>query len=157
VVLQTSSYWQAKNAQPLQIKLLPELELHPWLLRQQQEHSKVLLKNIISKKFPKRLVECFCQNHDIVQRIHRYDTEQLSSIADLFQHWLFWPEGTQGYRLAEVTIGGVDTDAISSKTMQAKQVPHLYFIGEVLDVAGHLGGYNFQWAWSSGFTAGQFV
>ncbi|MCW8931550.1 MAG: NAD(P)/FAD-dependent oxidoreductase [Gammaproteobacteria bacterium] len=159
-VLQISSYWKVENNQSgksIHIKLLPELNLHEWLLEQQTQQAKVLVKNILSRKIPKRLAECFCQIHGIDKPINQYNSLELKTIADVFQNWNFWPDGTEGYRVAEVTVGGVDTNDLSSKTMEAKQVDGLFFIGEVVDVTGHLGGYNFQWAWSSGYTAGQFV
>ena len=154
-VLQISSYWT--GADPVHIKLLPELELFDWLLMQQQKQPKMMLKNILAQSFSKRLVECFCTGNDTSKPINQYNNQELKTIAELFQNWRFWPQGTEGYRVAEVTVGGVDTQELSSKTMEVKKVPGLYFIGEVVDVTGHLGGYNFQWAWASGYTAGQFV
>ncbi len=159
VVLQISSYWQTgnKSAQGLSMCLLPELDLYDWLQQQQAEHPKVLVKNSLAGKLPKRLAECLCQIHHIDKPLNQYNEAQLKSISDVFQHWQFWPDGSEGYRVAEVTVGGVDTSELSSKTMQSKKVPGLYFIGEVVDVTGHLGGYNFQWAWASGYAAGQYV
>ena len=159
-VLQISSYWKVENThlgESIRIKLLPELNLYEWLSEQQNQQSKVLVKNLLSRKIPKRLAECLCQIHSIDKPVNRYNSSELKMIADVFQDWHFWPDGTEGYRVAEVTVGGVDTNELSSKTMQAKKVEGLYFIGEVVDVTGHLGGYNFQWAWSSGYAAGQFV
>lgn len=155
VVLQVSSYWLAQES--LVIKLLPDLNLYEWLQEQQKLQAKVLVKNILSQKMPKRLVETICQIHQIDKPVNQYNLAALKRIAKLFQNWHFWPDGTEGYRVAEVTVGGVDTNDLSSKTMQAKNIDGLYFIGEVMDVTGHLGGYNFQWAWSSGYTAGQTV
>ncbi len=160
VVLQISSYWQVEKSrmgQSLKIKLLPDFELHEWLLEQQARHEKVLIKNLLARKFPRRLVNCLCQIHSIDKPVNQYDSKELKLIADNFQDWHFWPDGTEGYRVAEVTVGGVDTNELSSKTMQTKKVEGLFFIGEVVDVTGHLGGYNFQWAWSSGYAAGQYV
>jgi predicted Rossmann fold flavoprotein len=159
-VLQISSYWQiAKSyaSESVRIKLLPELDMYEWLGNQKTEQAKMLVKNLLARKMPKRLAECFCQLHAIDKPINQYNEAELKRIAEIFQDWHFWPDGTEGYRVAEVTVGGIDTDDLSSKTMAAKAVPGLYFIGEVVDVTGHLGGFNFQWAWSSGFTAGQFV
>ena len=160
-ILQISSYWTAsyKNncSQPIMIKLLNDIDLFEWLLEQQKLQGNMLLKNILAQQFPKRLVAVFTKKHSIERPLKQYQYDELKLIADLFQAWQFWPDGTEGYRVAEVTIGGVDTDELSSKTLAAKKVSGLYFIGEVVDVTGHLGGYNFQWAWSSGFTAGQFV
>ncbi len=160
VVLQISSYWKVEHArmgESLKIKLLPDLDLEQWLLAQQAQQEKVLVKNLLSRKMPRRLVICLCQIHSIDKAINQYDAEEIRIIAAIFQDWHFWPDTTEGYRVAEVTVGGVDTNELSSKTMQAKKIAGLYFIGEVLDVTGHLGGYNFQWAWSSGYAAGQFV
>ncbi len=156
-VLQISSYWLVEAGRSIQIKLLPELDLHKWLLQQQTHQANLLVKNILAQKMPKRLVECLCHLHAIDKPVKQYNESGLKEIADVFQNWHFWPDGTEGYRVAEVTIGGVDSNDLSSKTMQAKNIKGLYFIGEVVDVTGHLGGYNFQWAWSSGYTAGQFV
>lgn len=154
-VLQISSYWLADGY--ITIDLLPDLDLYQWLIEQQSKHPKMLLKNILSQQLSKRLVECFCQSHPIDKPINQYNEAMLKTIADIFQNWQFWPDGTEGYRVAEVTVGGVDTHELSSKTMQSKKITGLYFIGEVVDVTGHLGGFNFQWAWASGYTAGQFV
>jgi predicted flavoprotein YhiN len=89
--------------------------------------------------------------------LRQYTDAELSAVADKLERWVLRPAGTEGYKKAEVTVGGVDTDDLSSKTMEARRVPGLYFIGEVVDVTGHLGGHNFQWAWSSGHVAGQYV
>ena len=159
-VLQISSYWTAQNKnliEPIIIKLLADMDLKQWLLEQQEQQSNVMLKNILAQQLPKRLVDIFAHSHSIDRPIKQYQSEALGLIAGLFQQWQFWPDGTEGYRVAEVTIGGVDTHELSSKTLETKKVAGLYFIGEVLDVTGHLGGYNFQWAWASGFTAGQYV
>lgn len=159
-VLQISSYWITQREQKpdsIKINLLPDIDLYDWLLEQQSEQANMMLKNILSNLFPKRLVECFCQQHEINHPIKRYNNETLKIVSELFQNWQFQPDGTEGYRVAEVTLGGVDSSELSSRTMQTKKVPGLYFIGEVVDVTGQLGGYNFQWAWSSGFAAGQFV
>ena len=159
-ILQISSYWTRHNkslVEPIHIKLLSAFDLYDWLLKQQEQQSNVMLKNILGQQFPKRLVEVFTQDELMNMPIKQYHHDVLKSISELFQSWHFWPAGTEGYRVAEVTIGGVDSNELSSKTMQVKKVSGLYFIGEVVDVTGHLGGYNFQWAWSSGFSAGQYV
>ncbi|MCU7837452.1 MAG: NAD(P)/FAD-dependent oxidoreductase [gamma proteobacterium symbiont of Taylorina sp.] len=159
-ILQISSYWvtQKKDiSAPVSIKLLAEIDLFDYLLEQQRRHSGMMLKNILSQQLPKRLIEIFCHTQFIERPVKQYQREELKIISDLFQNWQFWPDGTEGYRVAEVTMGGVDTNELSSRTMQAKKISGLYFIGEVVDVTGQLGGYNFQWAWSSGFSAGQFV
>lgn len=159
-VLQISSYWKVENnhtGESLIIKLLPELDLYSWLLEHQIQQPKTLVKNLLSRKIPRRLAECLCHIHAFDKPVNQYNSSELKAISDAFQDWHFWPDGTEGYRVAEVTVGGVDSNELSSKTMQTKKVKGLYFIGEVVDVTGHLGGYNFQWAWSSGYTAGQFV
>ena len=159
-VLQISSYWRVEDSQSgksILIKLLPDMDLYEWLLEQQLQQPKTLLKNILSQKIPKRLVESFCPLNQMDKPVNQYNLAGLKTIANIFQDWHFWPDATEGYRVAEVTVGGIDTNDLSSRTMQAKNVDGLYFIGEVVDVTGHLGGYNFQWAWSSGYAAGQFV
>jgi len=159
-ILQISSYWMKNKttlSEPISIKLSADIDLYDYLLKQQKDQPKIMLKNCLSQIFPKRLVECFCISKQIDKPINQYQHEDLEMMSRVFQNWQFWPEGTEGYRVAEVTLGGVDTNELSSRTMQAKKVSGLYFIGEVVDVTGQLGGYNFQWAWSSGFTAGQFV
>ena len=116
------------------IKFMPDLDLYDWLIEQQSQQPKVLVKNILSQKMPKRLVECFCQIDQIDKPVNQYNTITLKTISDYFQNWHFWPEGTEGYRVAEVTVGGVDSNDLSSKTLQAKNVEGLFFIGEVVDV-----------------------
>ena len=106
---------------------------------------------------PKRLVSCLLTDNVLNISLPDLSDRQIQQIADELHHWTIKPNGTEGYRTAEVTVGGIDTDALSSKTMESKQVPGLYFIGEVVDVTGWLGGYNFQWAWSSAWCAGQYV
>jgi len=154
-ILQISSYWNAGDT--LSINLLPDIDLATELKNIKQQNSKSLLKTILAKYFPKRLISIFLS--DIISNTCLQDipNEQLEKIGQTFQRWQIKPNGTEGYRTAEVTLGGVDCDEISSKTMASKKVPDLYFIGEVLDVTGWLGGYNFQWAWSSGWCAGQYV
>lgn len=154
-VLQISSCWQA--GEPVMINVLPGLDLYAWLLEQKTEKSNSLVKNMLSRLLPKRFADRMCELNKIDLPLKQYSDEQLKQIAAYFQQWAFWPSGTEGYRVAEVTVGGVDTDALSSKTMQSKSHQGLFFIGEVVDVTGHLGGYNFQWAWSSGYCAGQYV
>ena len=117
----------------------------------------MLLKNVLSELLPKRLVHRCCELWFEDQPMAEFSSQAIKQIVDKLQHWRLKPSGTEGYRTAEVTLGGVDTDDISSKTFEAKQVPGLFFIGEVLDVTGQLGGYNFQWAWASGWSAGHYV
>jgi predicted Rossmann fold flavoprotein len=116
------------------------------------------LKNTLSKVLPKRLVEVLIKRNVIVDKpLIQFGDKQLRGVVDKLENWSIVPNGTEGYRTAEVTLGGVSTDHISSKTMECKEVKGLYFVGEVMDVTGWLGGYNFQWCWSSGFVAGQWV
>ena len=116
-----------------------------------------LKKAFLSRHLPKRLAANICKQAGIESQLTAHNDNRLEKLGEAINDWQLLPEGTEGYRTAEVTIGGVDTADLSSSTMQAKQVPGLFFIGEVVDVTGHLGGYNFQWAWSSGFLAGQHV
>lgn len=154
-MLQISSYWQP--GEELRINMLPQLDLETELKNRQQQKSQALIKNILSEYFPKRVVSTFLEGDMAERNLQDLSHKLLKQIAAIFQAWSIKPNGTEGYRTAEVTLGGVDCGAISSKTMMANSVPGLYFIGEVLDVSGWLGGYNFQWAWSSGWAAGQVV
>jgi hypothetical protein len=158
VVLQVSNYWQPGEA--VAINLLPDVDLHSWLIEQKQQQPKALLRTQLTKWLAKSLVAELQQLHwpkQAEQTLANFSDRELEAIADAIHHWRVKPSGTEGYRTAEVTLGGVDTDALSSKTLECKQQPGLFFIGEVVDVTGHLGGYNFQWAWSSGFAAAQYV
>lgn len=154
-ILQISSYWQPGEA--ININLLPEINLIELLLDQKQYHGAKQLKTILLEYLPKRVVEIFLDEVLSETKLASLSQTQLQTVAELFNGWQLKPNGTEGYRTAEVTLGGVDCNAISSKTMLANDVPGLYFIGEVLDVSGWLGGYNFQWAWSSAWAAGQVV
>lgn len=154
-ILQISSYWEPGEA--LHIQLLPDLNLSDVLFVAKRNHPKRSLLNILSEHIPKRMLDVFFEESTLTTTMATFTDAALEQIALRFQDWMIKPNATEGYRTAEVTLGGVDCDAISSKTMEANHVPGLYFIGEVLDVTGWLGGYNFQWAWSSGFAAGQAV
>jgi predicted Rossmann fold flavoprotein len=154
-ILQISSYWNPGES--ITISLEPDQDLLE-LLKQAKKHSpKKMLATVLHEVFPKRLVEAFVDTQSLESQMANFSDKTLESIANAFQAWVIKPNGTEGYRTAEVTLGGVDCDAISSKTMEALKVSGLYFIGEVLDVTGWLGGYNFQWAWSSGWVCGQVV
>jgi predicted Rossmann fold flavoprotein len=153
-ILQISSYW--KPGEEVCINLLPEIDLAEYLKHSQRGSSKQL-KNILSEYFPKRLLEVFLNEPLAEKKILQLSNKEIEEVGKTFNEWIIKPNGTEGYRTAEVTLGGVDCDAISSKTMEANTVPGLFFVGEVLDVTGWLGGYNFQWAWSSGWAAGQYV
>jgi len=158
VILQISNYWSPGDE--ITIDLLPGLNVADWLLKAKQKESKSLLRTVLTKNLAKGLVaelQSLFWLDQAVMSLAEFSDKQLITIGDQLNNWTLKPSATEGYRTAEVTLGGVDTDGISSKTMEAKQQPGLYFIGEVLDVTGHLGGFNFQWAWSSGYTAGLFV
>lgn len=154
-ILQISNYWQPGD--PLNINLLPKINLASNLKSAKQKHPKRSLKEYLSQYLAKRLVITFLCEKLSNRPLHSFTQKELDDIAMQFQKWQLKPNGSEGYRTAEVTIGGVDCHAISSKTMEVNTCKGLYFIGEVLDVTGWLGGYNFQWAWSSGWAAGQVV
>lgn len=156
VILQISNYWHAGDK--LLLDLLPNIDLLAILLEAQQKRPEQALKTLLAQQLPKRVIECLLDLAEITSLpLKQYNEKQLQQIAELFHKWSPQINGTEGYRTAEVTLGGIDTDVISSKTMQCKNVAGLYFIGESLDVTGWLGGFNFQWAWSSGWAAGQDV
>ena len=152
-ILQISSYWE--QGKPLSIDLLPDH--NPREMFVQQRGSKMLLGNFLAQYLPKRLAEIVATQWLENRPLNQYAEKELRALADRLKAWQITPTGTLGYSKAEVTCGGVDTHALSSKTMECSDVPGLYFIGEVLDVTGQLGGYNFQWAWSSAYAAGQAV
>ncbi len=153
-VLQISSYWAPGEA--VNFNLYPNGDLYQYLVESSKQNPDMLLANVLAQHYSKRFVSTALTMFDIINEpIKRYSEKQLATITQRFEKWTVKPNGTEGYRTAEVTLGGVDTDHISSKTMEARDHPGLYFIGEVLDVTGWLGGYNFQWAWSSGYVAGQ--
>lgn len=153
-VLQISSFWQPGQA--VDFDLFPNGDLHQQLETAQQTNSDALLSTALSNHFSKRYVQTALPYLGLDNKpLKQYQGKQLQQVAEAFHNWQLKPNGTEGYRTAEVTLGGVDTDQLSSKTMMAKDVEGLYFIGEVVDVTGWLGGYNFQWAWSSGWVAGQ--
>jgi len=153
-ILQISSYWNA--GETIAINLLPQLNLDIELKSKRRQKLKNKLKTILEGYLPKRLVSVFLPESLLERSLQELSDKQIQQVAEQLHNWTIKPNGTEGYRTAEVTSGGVDCDAISSKTMASKQVPGLYFIGEVLDVTGWLGGYNFQWAWSSAWCAGQY-
>jgi hypothetical protein len=154
-VLQMSSYWSP--GEELTINLLPEIDLGDVLKEEQQQRPQRKLKAVLAEHLPKRLVAVMVATDLAESPLQTISHNQFKEIAAQLQQWTIKPNGTEGYRTAEVTIGGVDCNAISSKTMEAQQVDGLFFIGEVIDVSGWLGGYNLQWAWSSGWCAGQYV
>ena len=150
-ILQISSYWAP--GLPIEIDLLPERNAETWLLAEHTGHQR--LDNLLATVWPRRLAQTWCELHDCARPLNELSTKRLRAIARGLHRWHVLPSGTLGYNKAEVTLGGVDTRELSSKTMGALKVPGLYFIGEVVDVTGHLGGFNFQWAWASGHAAGE--
>jgi hypothetical protein len=155
VILQISSYWRPGDE--IRINLFANRDLFAYLLAMQQSQPKMEIKNILSTLLPRRLAHRLCELWAYNGAINHFSVIALQRMAEQFHCWRLQPAGTEGYKTAEVTLGGVDTDELSSKTMQSKQVAGLYFIGEVVDVTGQLGGYNFQWAWASASAAGQVV
>ncbi len=154
-ILQISSYWQPGEA--LQIDLLPQADALEFLLTGQRVRPGAELRTWLTERLPKRFAQCFCEFHADERPLRQYNKPELVALAAKLKDWPIVPSGTEGYRTAEVTLGGVDTQDVSSTSMESRRVPGLYFIGEVLDVTGHLGGYNFQWAWASGHAAGLAV
>jgi len=150
-ILQISSYWNGRA--PLAINLLPGLDATSWL--REHARSAARLDNVLAEGLPKRLAQQWCAAHGVALPMSALGDERLRTAGAQLNCWEVLPSGTLGYNKAEVTSGGVDTRRLSSKTMAATTVPGLYFIGEVVDVTGWLGGYNFQWAWASGHAAGQ--
>lgn len=157
-VLQISSYWRPGKL--VTINLLPQLQLDQYLREQQTQRPKVLLSTLLAELLTKHIAQSLCDwwgaHWNGNRPINQYTPKEIQTITQHFQQWQLLPAGTEGYRTAEVTLGGVDTHCLSSKTMEVKTQPGLYFIGEVVDVTGHLGGFNFQWAWASGHAAGEF-
>jgi predicted Rossmann fold flavoprotein len=154
-ILQLSSYWTP--GEPITLDLLPHLRLKDTIMKWKSERPKVGLKTLLKEHLPERLVQRFLELHGHNRPVHRLTAQDSESLARIFHHWQIQPGTTGGYGKAEVTRGGVDTRELSSKTFESRKVSGLYFIGEVLDVTGWLGGFNFQWAWASGHCAGLFV
>jgi len=152
-ILQISSYW--KLGDDIKINLSPKLDVFNFLESEKHSNPKQDINNIISEIIPKRLAYIICKKNNVNGNISELSNKLLKQLSRSINTWVVNPTGSEGYRTAEVTLGGVNTNEISSKTMMSKKNPGLFFIGEVMDVTGHLGGYNFQWAWSSGFVAGQ--
>ncbi|WP_416306585.1 NAD(P)/FAD-dependent oxidoreductase [Neptunicella sp. SCSIO 80796] len=155
-VLQISSYWQPGQA--VEFNLFPNGDLLAELINTQIQQPDILLSTTLARFYPKRFVQTALGYFALDNKpLKQYQGKQLEEVAEAFTAWRLKPNGTEGYRTAEVTLGGVNVDQLSSKTMMAKDIEGLYFIGEVVDVTGWLGGFNFQWAWSSGWVAGQEV
>ena len=152
-ILQVSSYWQ--GGAPVSINLLPDKDVFD-ILKENQK-SEIELANLLSRHLPRRFAQAWCELYAPSKPLKQYDSNELRDIARQIHDMMLTPSGTEGFKKAEVTAGGVSTTELSSQTMEAKRVPGLYFIGEVVDVTGELGGYNFQWAWASGYAAGAFV
>lgn len=158
VILRISNYWYPGDS--IVVNLLPTLDCAQWLLDSKRTQGGSLLRTLLQQRLPKALVaelQTLWWPQETERKLAEFSDQRLRELATRLCAWKLKPSATEGYRTAEVTLGGVDTAAISSKTMEAKTCNGLYFIGEVLDVSGHLGGYNFQWAWSSAFSAGQVV
>jgi predicted Rossmann fold flavoprotein len=154
-ILQLSSYWAPGES--ITIDLLPHLRLEEAIMKWTSERPKAALKTLLREHLPERLAHRFLDLHGPSRPVHQLTERDGAALARIFHHWQIRPGGTEGYGKAEVTHGGVDTRELSSKTFESRKVPGLYFIGEVLDVTGWLGGFNFQWAWASGHCAGLFV
>jgi predicted Rossmann fold flavoprotein len=154
-MLQISSYWQPGDT--LNINLLPDQHLFELLKTEKAQRPNTVLKTYLNQFFSKRQLAVWLNEDTADQTFQQFSDKKLQAIANSFQQWQIKPNGTEGYRTAEVTLGGVDCNTISSKTFETKDTPGLYFIGEVLDITGWLGGYNFQWAWASGVAAGGVV
>jgi len=154
-ILQISSYW--KLGDNININLTPKFNIFKSLEEKKKLNPKQDICLIISEILPKRLAQIICKENEVSGNIRELSSKKLKQLSDSINTWVINPTGSEGYRTAEVTLGGVNTNELSSKTMMVKKHPGLFFIGEVVDVTGHLGGYNFQWAWSSGFVAGQYA
>lgn len=155
VILQISNYWRA--GQTITIDLLPNMNLISALMQQTTAHPKQSVRNTLGLWLPKRLIEILIDEEVLNRPLNQLQHAEQEQLADNLHCWNLLMNGTEGYRTAEVTLGGVDTNELSSKTMEAHKVSGLFFVGEVMDVSGWLGGYNFQWAWASGVAAGQAV
>lgn len=155
-ILQISSYWElGARQQPIVLDLCPDIDLFAELKAARAAHPKQELATQLERHLPARLAKRLTELSNTPGRIADLSDAKLRAVAALVKDWRFAPAGSEGYAKAEVTLGGIDTAALSSQTMEAKTVPGLHFIGEAVDITGHLGGFNFQWAWSSGFAAGQ--
>jgi predicted Rossmann fold flavoprotein len=154
-ILQISSYWREK--QPIRIAFLPGDDIHVALIAAKRDNGRRAIPTVLADILPKRLAAHLAETHGWAGTIGEASDKKLAAISATLQGWDVFPIGSEGYRTAEVTLGGVDTAGLNSRTMEAKSVDGLYFIGEVVDVTGWLGGYNFQWAWSSGWAAGTAI
>nr|AUN35541.1 NAD(FAD)-utilizing dehydrogenase [uncultured bacterium] len=154
VILQVSSYWQQEETRdPIRIDLLPGTPARAWM--EEHRRSRTTLEELLAERVPRRFAKQWCEAHEAMRALAELSDKKLDELAQGLSAWEVQPSGTLGYNKAEVTLGGVDTRGLSSKTMEATTVPGLFFIGEAVDVTGHLGGFNFQWAWASGHAAGE--
>ena len=154
-ILQISSYW--RETEPISVNLLPQADVRGDLKAMRKTHARKDVATVLGTFLPNRLADYIVRRTKFSGRLADLSDKALMAISGAMQQWQIHPVGTEGYRTAEVTLGGVDTHGLSSSSMQARHVPGLYFIGEVVDVTGWLGGYNFQWAWSSGWAAGRAI
>ncbi|MDB5477821.1 MAG: NAD(FAD)-utilizing dehydrogenase [Alphaproteobacteria bacterium] len=154
-ILQISSYW--KTGEEISVNLVPDLDVFAWLKQQRDRQSRSQPHNVLAELLPKRLAQRIVDDVGVFYKMAELGNKTLEDFTRRITSWRVKPAGSEGYRTAEVTLGGVDTAELSPETFAAHKIPNLYFIGEVVDVTGHLGGYNFQWAWSSGWCAGQHV
>ena len=154
-ILQISSYW--KQGDNIKVNLSPKLNVYQFLEEKRKLNPKFDIGNIIGEILPKRLAQIICNENKVTGNISEISNKILKQLSDAVNTWVINPTGSEGYRTAEVTLGGINTKELSSQTMMSTKHKGLYFIGEVIDVTGHLGGYNFQWAWSSGYVAGQYA
>ena len=152
-MLQISSYWQAPEE--LRINLFPEDDARAWL--EENRSSGMRLDTLLARRLPERFAAAWTKSLEPIKPVRHYSSKELDEIAHRLENWTLRPAGTEGYATAEVTVGGIDTRELHSKTMEARNVPGLHFIGEAVDVTGWLGGYNFQWAWASGHACGQAI
>jgi predicted Rossmann fold flavoprotein len=154
-ILQISNYWFPGD--PLIINLLPGRDVKGWLEIQKQQRPDITVKTLLAGEFSQAVATYFCEQLKMHCKLKQLAHRQLEQLVQFLTEWTIYPSGVEGYRVAEVTLGGVDTREVSSKTFESLRQQGLYFIGEVLDVTGHLGGFNFQWAWASGVAAGEYV
>ena len=154
-ILQISSYWE--NNKNISVNVNPNINYSNFLLTKKSSNSQQEIQNILSETIPKRLAIKICELLKLSGKIIEISNSKINELGNFLNSWSLKPIGTEGYKTAEVTCGGVDTNELSSKTMMSNKHQGLFFIGEVVDVTGHLGGYNFQWAWSSGYVAGQYT
>jgi predicted Rossmann fold flavoprotein len=154
-ILQISSYW--KQGGNIKVNLSPKLNVYEFLQKKRKLNPKLDITNIMGDILPKRLAQIICSENKVTGNISELSNKTLKQLSHAINTWIINPTGSEGYRTAEVTLGGVNTKELSSQTMMSNKHKGLFFIGEVVDVTGHLGGYNFQWAWSSGYVAGQYA